>query len=152
MAKMVKADLTGSFGYRLPGGERKYYGPGEGIEIPEGLARTLGVPWQEIVPEGAKEEPAESVPEEADELAGLTDKPGNPAGTPLPDSFPGRRYLLEAGLSTYEALAGLTQDDLVALKGIGEATAEAILLNLPKEGEATGEERTGVPGSEPVED
>lgn len=139
--EMVKVNLTNSYGYRLPDGQRRYYGPGHGILVPIGLARTLGLDHERVdAPQGGKEAAAAAA-SETGSSTGLA---------PLPEGFPGRRYLVAAGYTTYESLSGQTQDDLVAIKGIGEATAEAILLNLPKEGEATGEERTGIP-AEPGE-
>lgn len=123
--KMVKVDLKNSYGYRVDG-TRRYYGPGKGIMVPIGLAQTLGLSYEETPA-------AESSPVEAE--------------TPLPPSFPGRKHLVAAGYNTYASLSGHSRDDLVAIKGIGEATADAILFALPKEGEATGEERTGVEGA-----
>lgn len=47
--------------------------------------------------------------------------------TELPEDFPGRPALLEAGKATLESLAGMTAEDLQQLKGIGAATAAKIL-------------------------
>lgn len=130
--KMVKVDLKNSYGYRVDG-TRRYYGPGKGIMVPIGLAQTLGLSYEEI------EAPAA-------EGAPVGDDPAGPE-TPLPAGFPGLKHLMAAGYTTYSSLSGHSRDDLVAIKGIGEATADAILFALPKEGEATGEERTGVEGA-----
>lgn len=49
------------------------------------------------------------------------------AGHALADDFPGRKALVAAGLTTMEAVAELSRDQLIALKGIGEGTADQIL-------------------------
>jgi hypothetical protein len=51
----------------------------------------------------------------------------------LPEGFPGRRYLAAAGLRTFESLVGLDEAALVALKGIGVATAQQILQILAED-------------------
>ncbi len=50
-----------------------------------------------------------------------------PTGTPLPEDFPERSLLEAYGFTTLEAVKGMSQSDLVALKGIGAAKAKAIL-------------------------
>lgn len=47
--------------------------------------------------------------------------------TVLPDTFPGYEELSAAGYETYESLEGLTQDDLIAIDGIGKVTSSRIL-------------------------
>lgn len=47
--------------------------------------------------------------------------------TPLPDDFPGRAALVAAGRVTVESLAGLTAENLTAIRSIGDSTATAIL-------------------------
>jgi hypothetical protein len=47
--------------------------------------------------------------------------------TPLPEDFPARQPLIDAGYVTVESLAGLTADELTTLRGIGAATAAKIL-------------------------
>jgi hypothetical protein len=97
--KTVKVNLSSSYGYRDPvTGQRKYYGPGKGIEVPAGLANTLGL---EVIGE-----------EEAD------------TGTELHEDFPGWLQLVEAGYYTIEAVREI--DDLTAIDGIGPATATKI--------------------------
>ena len=53
------------------------------------------------------------------------DTDGKAEGTPLPDEFPGREHLVEAGYGTVEAVRGIA--DLDALPGIGQATESKIL-------------------------
>lgn len=48
----------------------------------------------------------------------------NPAFEPLPDTFPGKQALAEAGITTYEQVRAL--DDLTKIAGIGAATAAKI--------------------------
>lgn len=49
------------------------------------------------------------------------------AGTPLPNGFPGREALVEAGLSTLESITGKTSEELQSIKGVGERLAHRIL-------------------------
>lgn len=115
---MPKVNLSSSFGYRDPAtGLRKYYGPGQGIEVPQGLADSLGLatlPEPEPAPPpfrgGEKPPPAKNV-EQSD----------------LPADFPGRKYLAAAGYIYLEEVRELTIDDLVEIKGIGTRLAEQIL-------------------------
>jgi len=53
--------------------------------------------------------------------------------TPLPEDFPGRSALLAAGYATLESLRGLSEADLVAIKGIGPKLAQQILQALESE-------------------
>ena len=104
---MPKATLTSSFGYRDPvSGVRTYYGPGENIDIPDGLALTLGLGQAEVEPVNA---------------------------TPLPADFPGRAALVKAGYETEESLLALTFPELIQIKGIGERTARDILQRVTEE-------------------
>lgn len=48
----------------------------------------------------------------------------------LPEDFPGRPALIKAGLTTVEAVAALTAEQLGELKGIGKATVEQIATAL----------------------
>jgi hypothetical protein len=113
---MPKVNLTATYGYRDPvTGERTYYGPGMGIEVPQGLADTLGLtPLAEAevqAQQEAQEEDTEQVP----------------TGDELPDDFPGRRYLVQEGHTTLAAVRTLSIDDLIEIKGIGTRLAEQIL-------------------------
>jgi len=53
--------------------------------------------------------------------------------TPLPSGFPGRNALLAAGYTTLESLRGLSEADLIAIKGIGPKLAQQILRALESE-------------------
>jgi len=55
------------------------------------------------------------------------------SATPLPDDFPGRNALLAAGYATLESLRGLSEADLIAIKGIGPKLAKQILQALESE-------------------
>lgn len=54
-----------------------------------------------------------------------------PAGLPgtseLAADFPGREALTEAGLLTWASLVGKSKEELMSIKGIGDATATEIL-------------------------
>jgi hypothetical protein len=63
--------------------------------------------------------PATSVPQEG--------------ATPLPEDFPGRGALLGAGYTTLESLRGLTEADLIAIRGIRPKLAKQILQALGSE-------------------
>lgn len=60
------------------------------------------------------------------------DRPG--AGTPsgladtdlVPEDFPGREDLAKAGITTLSSVRGASDDELLALDGIGEATVKKI--------------------------
>lgn len=45
----------------------------------------------------------------------------------LPEDFPGRKELIVAGYATWASVTDLDRAGLIALKGIGEKTADAIL-------------------------
>jgi predicted flap endonuclease-1-like 5' DNA nuclease len=53
--------------------------------------------------------------------------------TPIPEDFPGRNALLAAGYTTLESLRGLSEADLIAIKGIGPKLAQQILQALEAE-------------------
>lgn len=106
---MPKVNLTSSFGYMDPiTRERRYYGPGQGVEVPQGLVDALGL---DVIEESQPEVSAEPAPPVSD----------------LPDDFPGRKYLIAAGYVTLGQVKGLHIDDLIQVKGIGTRLAEAIL-------------------------
>jgi transcription termination/antitermination protein NusA len=93
-------------------------------------------------------ETATDTPSEADAESGADDESGADAGeaatdeTPLPYTLSGVgektvRRLVEAGLTSVEAVAGSTVEQLAEIQGIGEKTAEKIL------GAARGDESAG---------
>jgi hypothetical protein len=97
------------------------YGPGR-AQVPLPLAESLkewGIisEWSETAPTTPDTDPIKP----SDELA--TD-------------FPGREYLYMNGYTSYGQVAELNKDDLIALPGIGEATADKILAAM-----ATAEKR-----------
>lgn len=53
--------------------------------------------------------------------------PGLPAASELAADFPGRESLTEAGLLTWASLVGKSKEELMSIKGIGDATATEIL-------------------------
>jgi predicted flap endonuclease-1-like 5' DNA nuclease len=97
--KTVKIDLGWTFGV---GG--KNYGPGKDIEVPLSVARSLG-----------------KVP--APETSAAVAAPA-PVGDGLPDDFPGRAQLTEAGITTISAVRA--HEDLTSIEGIGTATVGKI--------------------------
>ncbi len=52
---------------------------------------------------------------------------GSAETTALPDDFPGRQHLIAQQFGTIEAVRTLSRDQLIALQGIGETTADRIL-------------------------
>lgn len=52
---------------------------------------------------------------------------GNVASTSLTEEFPGYAALSESGITTREALVGKSVDELIQVKGVGKATAKAIV-------------------------
>ena len=55
------------------------------------------------------------------------------SATSLPEDFPGYNALLAAGYTTLESLRGLSEADLIAIKGIGPKLAQQILQALESE-------------------
>lgn len=96
--------LNGTFGY-----EGRYYGPGE-CDVPAPLAAALGLEPL------AKVEPAET-----------------PSGPFDAFSETVRTSLEAANIRTVDDLKGKTEADLVALRGVGEATAKDLLKLAPAE-------------------
>lgn len=119
---MPKVNLSASYGYRDPiTRERKYYGPGQGIDVPQGLVDTLGLNViDEATLKGANAEP--KAPYGQAEV-----QTHEPPADPLPDDFPGRKYLVQAGQATLGQVRALSIDNLIEIKGIGTRLAEQIL-------------------------
>lgn len=91
----------------------KRYAPGQTITLDERTAAELR-PYGVL---GGTSAPAPQGP-----AAG-----GGAEGTPLPETFPGREPLEAAGITFVEELADKTAEELTQIKGIGPATAKAIL-------------------------
>lgn len=89
--------------------DKNAYGPGDTVVLDEAEAKrlfSLGVA-------------AKKGSEEAQAAKRIADQ--------IPATFPGAKALAEAGIETFSAIADMSEAELVALKGIGEATAKAIL-------------------------
>lgn len=56
-----------------------------------------------------------------------TDQPVTSVQRPIPADFPGALSLAQAGITDLSQLDGKTEAELTAIKGIGAATAKAIL-------------------------
>lgn len=50
----------------------------------------------------------------------------SPEGTPLPDDFPARALLVEAGYTTLERVREATDEELLAIRGVGRRLLERI--------------------------
>lgn len=92
----MRVRLNGTFGYGRP---RVYYGPGV-CEVPDGLARALGLAALPAPDEGAHE------------VGSLTDWFG--AGL--------AGVLAQAGYTSIEAVRDASDNDLLAIEGVGPAT------------------------------
>lgn len=89
--------------------------------FPGGLFR-VGKVYQDA---NGKEVPEDKLPKE---LRSKKDQgTEDPDGTDLAKDFPGRADLLKAGVITMAAVKEMTLEQLVALPGVGEATARKIL-------------------------
>jgi len=88
-------------------------------EWPE-IAKINGLNLDGSTPQAAAPAPVDPPP--ADQVE------DTPVPTPLPDEFPGRDALVKAGIITMDAVADMTEPELLAVPGIGLATAKKILL------------------------
>lgn len=105
--KMVKATLTGTYGYFDPRrGRKEFYGPGKHILIPAGLARSLGLK--------SEPEPPAAVVIVGDDFSVFNLSPAILAA------------LTDAGFRTFAAIATAAEADLQAVKGVGAQTARRI--------------------------
>jgi DNA-directed RNA polymerase alpha subunit len=57
---------------------------------------------------------------------------GAAGGDDLPSDFPGAGDLAKHGWTTYAHLAGKTREEYIAVKGVGEKTADEILTALKR--------------------
>lgn len=68
-------------------------------------------------------------PPDTPETAVIDIREPKPVGTPIPDGFPGRDALLDAGIATVEKVPK-DGGELIKIKGIGRITAGQILTEL----------------------
>jgi hypothetical protein len=106
------------------------------VEVPSFLASNGGSPVVDAT--GSGNDVAVTVP------PFLAAPPASPAEPPqdsddledtsepleLPEGFPGRQALIDAGFDTQDKLAGKTHDQLRRIKGVGAETARNILAAL----------------------
>lgn len=122
MAKLVTADLPRAYTWRASDDEPELeYGPGK-VQIPLLLAERLKARqhiegWAEY--SGDEPQPAPM----PDRIL---------PGQELAPDFPAREYLFMAGHTTYGHVVELNRDQLLALPGIGEAKADAIIAERAK--------------------
>jgi hypothetical protein len=117
---MPKVNLTGTYGYRNPATrEMVYYGPGMGIEVPQGLVDTLGL---DVLPEAEVKAAPVAVTNKAGQEPATAGRDGD-----LPEDFPGRKFLVQAGHTTLADVKTLSIDQLIEVRGIGTRLAEQIL-------------------------
>lgn len=86
-------------------------------DLDASVARANG--WTDFNPSTPVEEPKAAVPSF---LA--------PPESDIPDTFPARQFLVDGGVTKWADLVTKTEDELVAIKGIGKATAREILEKL----------------------
>lgn len=67
-----------------------------------------------------------TMPRSLAEQHGLVQGSGGVADGTLPDGFPGYKVLTEGGFTTIDAVRGASDEDLLALDGIGASTLEKI--------------------------
>lgn len=112
MSEKVYVTLPRTVSYAEEGAPELTYGPGR-AHIPLPLAASLKE-W------GIISEWSTSAPTAPDTL------PIKPSDE-LAADFPGREYLYMAGYTSYGQVAEMDKEELEALPGIGEATADKIL-------------------------
>jgi DNA integrity scanning protein DisA with diadenylate cyclase activity len=109
---MVKVRLRGTFGYGRP---RVYYGPGL-VDVPEGLAQALGLKAVGGADTDVSAPDAPPPPDRLDAAADLIDRLGVEMGT----------HLALEGFTSIEAVRAASDEELLAIKGIGPATLRSI--------------------------
>lgn len=104
----VRVTLKGTYGYfNARKGVKEKFGPGENIEVPKGLAYSLGL-WP---PKG---------------VAIVDNQPVHDDLTALGLRAEVLSAVQEAGFTTFASIAAATTDVLTAVKGVGVQTAERI--------------------------
>lgn len=68
--------------------------------------------------------------DQAADQAFLPEDSSKATETPLPEEFPGRSALLAAGYTTLESLRGLSEADLITIRGIRPRLVKQILQAL----------------------
>ena len=103
-------------------------GPPEGVNVPPTPAP------DPVGPLGTEEDGAGKF--NAENPAPITNDTHTPtsAGTPLPEGFPSKDALTAAGLTTVEAVSGVTDDALRSISGIGPASIQKIRDAAPANG------------------
>jgi hypothetical protein len=124
MSNQVRVNMRGTAYYRtVPGQPKERFGPGQGILVPEGLARSLGLPE---VPEVGAVEPADQAL--AQPQTGALDAGGHGAtgNQNQPSSWPWGRLdetqvalLAQAGYTTPEQVRRVSDEELAGLGGGG---------------------------------
>jgi hypothetical protein len=96
---------------------KKIYRPGKEVEMPDADARKLG-----IHPDQLKKAAASGTTTDTEDGGGG----GDTDPDAIPDDFPGAASLRKADFNMQDVREA-TREDLLALDGIGEATADKIL-------------------------
>ena len=128
--QMVRATLKSTYGYfNARRGIKENFGPGENILIPQGLAYSLGIPYQpaEAVGKAPAEtdQPTETGVENAEEREAPGEHPDDDLSI-LNLSSATLAALLAAGFTTFASIAAATDESLIAVKGVGAQTASRI--------------------------
>lgn len=123
-------------GFRF--GAANQYGPSDLVELPadaasaflDKLEPVVAVPAQPDDTQTEDDEPQDTLPQD-DETPAEEDAQEDAEGEPLPiyGAFPGAEHLTRAGFVFLDDVPR-DRDALIAVRGIGEATADAILAAL----------------------
>lgn len=110
----VVVTLKGTYGYfNSHTGRKQNWGPGKNIAVPVGLARSLGLMPVKGTPVAvAADSSASATPVDDPTVLGLRPQ--------VLDA------LVAAGFTSLDSIAAATEDDLVAVKGVGVQTAGRI--------------------------
>lgn len=120
MTDTVRVVLPWKLHFADDEGELIPYGPGE-ADVPRAMAE--GLVRENILDEVVLEEISPR-----DTIAGTraVRRHADRRGAPLPDDFPARDLLVDAGYEYVEAIEGMSDEDLLDVHGIGPATLEDI--------------------------
>jgi hypothetical protein len=94
----------------------------------EAAAREVMVAQRDALDRALAELDSGSTAYKADERAAQSGAPGtgDDDGEELPEDFPARAALIEAGIETYADVSLLSDENLTGIRGVGPATAEKI--------------------------